>query len=432
MIFWKKNKDIAISLGKIDLSEEYKEILKSIDSIKLTEKDLDVLIHIKPIIETNIDKLMNSFYENLFKEQSLKDIIEKHSTLDRLKNTLKIHFIEMFSGVIDKKYVEKRKHVANAHVRIGLKMKWYIASFQFFINDVIDLLNEKEIKFEGKNNLVFREAILKALNKIINLEEQLVMHSYEQETERLQHLEVESQNREVILESIQKSTKELNVIVEESKSSYQFLKGESNEIISVTKQAYNDTQQTLKNSMNGKDSLDNQNETIKMIQNKMEVSENELKKLQDSIVIVDNTLELIHDVTDQINLLSLNAAIEASRAGEHGRTFSVVAAEIKKLSNKTRELSNNIELIMTNLKTQIVVLNESFNDIASEIKNAKSSVTVTNESFEKIDKDIHHIVSCFNTLSDKADSLQDILNIMNNSIEHTMIATENLNKLQEF
>ncbi len=71
-----------------------------------------------------------------------------------------------------------------------------------------------------------------------------------------------------------------------------------------------------------------------------------MKKIGESSLEMTNILGIIHDISDQVNLLSLNAAIEAARAGDAGRGFAVVADEISKLADRTSMSLKDIELLI--------------------------------------------------------------------------------------
>jgi methyl-accepting chemotaxis protein len=96
---------------------------------------------------------------------------------------------------------------------------------------------------------------------------------------------------------------------------------------------------------------------------------------------IDGITAMIDDITDRINLLSLNAAIEAARAGEHGRGFAVVADEISKLASAT---SDNSKEISVQLKSMI----GDINDGKQIMEKTKSSVDVIFERIDTINKGI--------------------------------------------
>lgn len=99
-----------------------------------------------------------------------------------------------------------------------------------------------------------------------------------------------------------------------------------------------------------------------------------IEAILENTATINKITEDIQYISDQTNLLALNAAIEAARAGEHGRGFSVVAEEVRKLSDRTNQASNDITQIVGKVNNSVEAISKSLTENRSKTESKKESV----------------------------------------------------------
>jgi methyl-accepting chemotaxis protein len=188
--------------------------------------------------------------------------------------------------------------------------------------------------------------------------------------------------------------------------------------------------------------IDSLTERVVVISEKENDLATKIQNLSNEAQNVKSILDVIREIADQTNLLALNAAIEAARAGEHGRGFAVVADEVRKLAEKTQQSLSEIDATLNLIVKAIMEASEDINNnskdiisLSNETQSTKDEISASlakiKESTSKVEvlvRNFEEATKVVNNVSGKMDNLLDISLQNTRSIEEINAAIKNLDK----
>ncbi|CAH7420538.1 conserved exported hypothetical protein [Vibrio chagasii] len=139
-------------------------------------------------------------------------------------------------------------------------------------------------------------------------------------------------------------------------------------------------------------------ESVAMLGQDIDEAQASIESLKVETDQIGGVLQIINDIADQTNLLALNAAIEAARAGEHGRGFAVVADEVRKLATKTGESTESIRTLISSLQgnaTQVIGI----------VEQAKGNADSTTETTKNVGDLLNEIVKSVSDVQAHAEEI---------------------------
>ena len=367
----------------------------------------------------------DNFYDRLKQfETPMRIISEGGSTLDRLRNTLNKYLLELFDGEYGVEHFRRRYQIGVRHDLIGLTPRWYIGGFSLHFQSLVPLLVRK---YWWRPKKLIR--LLLALNKILNLDEQVAIDTYFD----LRSSKVASTSAEIA-----RTSKEISDNVRDQTDQITQTSTSMEEMTISISQVSENAAATMEAAQSATQNARQVSDDIQESTQGIEAANRIVQEQQARAANVGVVIELIQVIASQTNILSLNAAIEAAGAGEAGARFSIVADEIRKLAGRTAEATSEITATIDEMQTDTHKVATVMQQSSQQASRAGESVRGIVTSIQGVQDMVSQIAAAAeqqartssqvaNTLTALAQASQQI----STATEQTALATEDLNQMAE-
>ena len=199
------------------------------------------------------------------------------------------------------------------------------------------------------------------------------------------------------------------------------------EISESTAIAAEGVQQAVNHASSGREVVSNTVDNIKDLSNTLANSQVSIGSLNQHVSQIGGAVEIIQGIAEQTNLLALNAAIEAARAGEQGRGFAVVADEVRALASRTHESTQEITTVVNAIQNQMTAVVDDIETCSRQGEETKAFSQTLDQNFSQIIADMDNIQSNSERISSAIEEQGIVMSQVAESItELQMISDDNM------
>ena len=387
---------------------------------RITPETTKLLRAFWPHIERRLPQILERFYDHLFAVPKLAAMVGAERA--RLKKAQTTHWTRLFQGSFDEVYMRGIHAIGLTHKRIGLEPRWYMAGYQFVLNELVDL---------ARSTYRFRPArciaTVKAVNQALVLDMELAISSYTDETMRdinncvqnvgsaLEHMAKGKLDTRIVIDfaphfqklkdDYNSASARLDETVAGVVNSARLIASSSSEISKASADLSRRTEQqaasleqtaaaleqitattrhTAENSKRASQIVGGAKTDAEDGGRIVEAAIAAMAQIEQSSKEIAAITGVIDEIAFQTNLLALNAGVEAARAGEAGKGFAVVATEVRALAQRSGEAAKDIRKLITTSGEHVAAGVKHVAETGEALKHIAEQVTAINSLINEV------------------------------------------------
>lgn len=358
--------------------------------LNIEEETLQYVKEASQYVLPELNRIVDNFYENLLKDTHLQKIINDHSNVNNLKITMRAYLENFFTSDVNEEYIQSLVKIGEVHSKVNLSANYFIMGHNLLIQSINVILMEKLSKRPNQMiNLVL------AVQKLATFDQQLIVDVYYEMTFKGFLHEISTMLNSVteldvthdLIESMEKQIMEAHSITAATEEMSSSIQDVSNHAVRVAE----GTREAVDSAENSQKVIDGALDDIETVGEVYDIVMEDVNQLGKEIENTHEVIDMIKEIAEQTNLLALNASIEAARAGEAGQGFAVVATEVRKLSEHTKEQIQKITVNMNNLQNVSRQVTGRIRDTGESVAKSVSGSQQAGEELNQIIKTMQAI-----------------------------------------
>ena len=304
--------------------------------LRLDDQTLEIIRAAAPLLRANVDRIVTEFYGRVTLVPALRELIERHSTVERLSGTLRQYVLDFLETRLDAGHVESRRAIARVHDRIQLPIDAYQAQLQAIRQVWVEVVLETSLK--PKRAPSESAAMIAALDKVLTFDEGIVsLYFTDALATTLGEVREQQAAQAATARELNDLATQLAAAAEQTSAAVEEMSATAEHVATEVTGASAQAAQASVTATEGVAVLEATVASVGRVNGTTRELGVAATDLESDSATIGKVSGVLRQTADQINLLALNAAIEAARAGEAGRGFAVVADEVRKLAESTQQ-----------------------------------------------------------------------------------------------